>query len=339
MLAYALPKAAIGYLGDPDRYDQAMQLCDEGIELSRQIGDRPLIAPALNVRGELTRIAGRDDLARAAYEEGRDLSIAAGDDAHLSVFLANLRLHLRSTRATTTGPAGLACESLRLAWSQGRRLMSAWTVDKIAGAELWLGPPRTRRHAHRGLRQGARPARRRTPSGRHARARARGGGVARDRSARTATTSSTRRAPRSRSTRPWRWRCSEPDDRLNRTPQLWGGRPAVRVSSRRSHGYHPTVTVRRNIFVLSGGGNRGAGHVGMLRALSAAGITPDLLIGGSVGAINATFIGYLPDLVAASAALPAIFPPVVLHGPNGPSTHVDAGVAENVPLSAPSTSP
>ena len=90
MLAYALPKAAIGYLGIPDKYDLAMELCDEGVELSRQIGDRPLIAPALNVRGELTRIAGRDDLARAAYEEGRDLSIAAGDDAHLSVFLANL---------------------------------------------------------------------------------------------------------------------------------------------------------------------------------------------------------------------------------------------------------
>ena len=175
---------------------------------------------------------------------------------------------------------------------------------------------------------------------------------------------------------------------------------------------------RRNIFVLSGGGNRGAGQVGMLRALHGAGITPDLLVGGSVGAINATYVGahpgiagidrlaeiwrsmseaslcgsrhralvnlarrrpylfssarlrrlvsewvpthrlenlatpvriattdiasgqavhhdsgYLPDLIAASAALPAIFPPVMLHGADGPTTHVDAGVAENVPLS------
>jgi NTE family protein len=178
------------------------------------------------------------------------------------------------------------------------------------------------------------------------------------------------------------------------------------------------VATRRNIFVLSGGGSRGAGQVGMLRALHEAGITPDLLIGGSVGAINACFVGahpgaqgiedlasvwrkmseeslcgrrrgvvinvarrrpylfsaerlrrlvsewapshrlenlhtpvriattdistgrpvhhdagYLPDLIAASAALPAIFPPVLLNGPNGPTTHVDAGVGENVPLS------
>lgn len=178
------------------------------------------------------------------------------------------------------------------------------------------------------------------------------------------------------------------------------------------------MATRRNIFVLSGGGSRGAGQVGMLRALWAAGVKPDVLIGGSVGAINACFLGshptaegieelaqrwlamneetlcgrrrgvvlnvarrrpylfsadrfrrlvsdwvptyhlenlaipvrvattdiasgravhhdhgYIPDLVAASAALPAIFPPVVLRGADGPGTHVDAGVAENVPLS------
>jgi len=175
---------------------------------------------------------------------------------------------------------------------------------------------------------------------------------------------------------------------------------------------------RRNIFVLSGGGSRGAGQVGMLRVLGEAGIVPDVLVGGSVGAINACFVGshptpqaldeltdrwlgmseevlcgrrrgvvlnvarrrpylfsadrirrmvaawvptyhlqdlaipvrvattdiatgrpvhhdrgYIPDVLAASAALPAIFPPVVLRGPDGPMTHVDAGVAENVPLS------
>lgn len=43
---------------------------------------------------------------------------------------------------------------------------------------------------------------------------------------------------------------------------------------------------RRTAFVLSGGGNLGAVHVGMLRALHEAGIEPDLIIGCSVGAIN-----------------------------------------------------
>ena len=42
------------------------------------------------MRGELSRVHGDDEVARVAYEEGRDLAIVAGDDAHLSVFLLNL---------------------------------------------------------------------------------------------------------------------------------------------------------------------------------------------------------------------------------------------------------
>lgn len=40
-------------------------------------------------------------------------------------------------------------------------------------------------------------------------------------------------------------------------------------------------------FVLSGGASHGAVQVGMLRALSEAGIVPDFLVGASVGALNA----------------------------------------------------
>ena len=43
-------------------------------------------------------------------------------------------------------------------------------------------------------------------------------------------------------------------------------------------------------FVLGGGGARGALQVGALRALLEAGIRPDMLVGTSVGAINATYL-------------------------------------------------
>ena len=43
-------------------------------------------------------------------------------------------------------------------------------------------------------------------------------------------------------------------------------------------------------FVLSGGGNLGALQVGMLRALLEARVTPDLIVGCSVGAINGASI-------------------------------------------------
>ena len=49
-------------------------------------------------------------------------------------------------------------------------------------------------------------------------------------------------------------------------------------------------------FVFSGGANLGAVQVGMLQALHEAGVRPDLLIGTSVGAMNAAWrAGAHPD--------------------------------------------
>jgi NTE family protein len=44
-------------------------------------------------------------------------------------------------------------------------------------------------------------------------------------------------------------------------------------------------------FVLSGGGSLGAVQVGMLQALAARGVDPDLLVGTSAGAVNAAWVG------------------------------------------------
>ena len=51
---------------------------------------------------------------------------------------------------------------------------------------------------------------------------------------------------------------------------------------------------RQVAFVLSGGGSLGAAQVGMMQALFDAGIKPDLLVGSSVGAVNAAWIGAWP---------------------------------------------
>ncbi|MCW2847858.1 MAG: hypothetical protein JWR90_1832 [Marmoricola sp.] len=51
----------------------------------------------------------------------------------------------------------------------------------------------------------------------------------------------------------------------------------------------------RNVFVLSGGAARGAVQVGMMEVLLEHGIVPDALVGTSVGALNAAFMGYRSD--------------------------------------------
>lgn len=48
-------------------------------------------------------------------------------------------------------------------------------------------------------------------------------------------------------------------------------------------------------FVLGGGGHRGAYEVGMLKALTEAGVTPDFVCGTSIGAINGALFAASPD--------------------------------------------
>lgn len=49
-------------------------------------------------------------------------------------------------------------------------------------------------------------------------------------------------------------------------------------------------------FVLSGGANLGSLHVGMLKALLEGGIKPDVVVGTSIGAVNAAHLAFDPSL-------------------------------------------
>lgn len=55
------------------------------------------------------------------------------------------------------------------------------------------------------------------------------------------------------------------------------------------------MTAQKTAFVLAGGGSLGAVQVGMLKALNRAGMVPDLVVGASVGAINAACYAGAPD--------------------------------------------
>ena len=63
----------------------------------------------------------------------------------------------------------------------------------------------------------------------------------------------------------------------------------------------------RTAFVLAGGASLGAMQVGMLRALYELGITPDLLVGTSAGALNAAFIASRPQTVATAEELARVW--------------------------------
>jgi NTE family protein len=79
-------------------------------------------------------------------------------------------------------------------------------------------------------------------------------------------------------------------------------------------------------FVLGGGANLGAHEVGMLRALFEAGIRPDLVIGTSVGAVNAAVVAASPA-PAAVGKLEALWIGLGRHGVFGASLRDRLGTA------------
>jgi predicted ATPase/DNA-binding SARP family transcriptional activator len=138
LLAYALAVLSATYLGEEEQYRRAMRINDEALALARRVGGPALVAQVLNVRGELTRVGGEDDLARAAYEEGLAISRALDDEVYVSVFLANLS-YLADHRGEYDEARRLTRQALRICWSLGRRLMAAWTISELAGPEHGLG--------------------------------------------------------------------------------------------------------------------------------------------------------------------------------------------------------
>jgi NTE family protein len=67
-------------------------------------------------------------------------------------------------------------------------------------------------------------------------------------------------------------------------------------------------------FVLTGGGSLGAVQVGMLRALAEAGVSPDIVVGSSVGSVNGVVVAGWPDLSEGVRHLEGIWRGLSGHG-------------------------
>lgn len=98
------------FMGDPVRAARAIGMCQDAVMASRAVGDVPLIAHAVNVLGELTRLHGDLSEAWAANREGLLLCRQTGDELHQVIFEMNL-----STLALRRGDHTQAREFVRAA--------------------------------------------------------------------------------------------------------------------------------------------------------------------------------------------------------------------------------
>jgi predicted ATPase/DNA-binding winged helix-turn-helix (wHTH) protein len=135
--ALALASVAATYVGCPDDHERALAMCEEAIELARRVGEHPLIAQAFNVKGELARVHGDDELAADAYATALDATRAAGERGMESVVTSNLS-YLAQHRGAHDEALRLGRVALRMSWALGLRMTAAWGVSELAGAEAGL---------------------------------------------------------------------------------------------------------------------------------------------------------------------------------------------------------
>jgi predicted ATPase/DNA-binding winged helix-turn-helix (wHTH) protein len=138
--ALSLASIAMMSVGGPAGYERALGLCAEAAELARRVGEQPLIAYVRNVEGELARVHGDDERAAIAYRAALDAARAAGERGAESVILANLG-YLATHRGAYDEAHRLGRASLRMCWSLGLRVVAAWSLSELAGAELGRGRP------------------------------------------------------------------------------------------------------------------------------------------------------------------------------------------------------
>ncbi len=122
-----------------------MDLCAEAIDLARRSGEPQLLALIMNIKGEIARIHGDDEVARTAYESALQAARNSGDRGIASRILGNLAYVARHSGDHHEAQR-LGRKALRTSWGLGLRKMDALGVGELGGTELALG------HAERAAR-------------------------------------------------------------------------------------------------------------------------------------------------------------------------------------------
>jgi predicted ATPase len=74
----------------PGKTQENFALCLEGLQLFRQLGNKPGIAQALNILGEIARLEGDDQAAQRYYEECLQVITETGEQVRVGIIYENL---------------------------------------------------------------------------------------------------------------------------------------------------------------------------------------------------------------------------------------------------------
>jgi predicted ATPase/DNA-binding CsgD family transcriptional regulator len=128
-------------MGNTVKNQESMALCQEGLEIFRRLDDRPGMAQAFNILGELARLAGDDEAASRYYEECLAMVKQTGERLREGMVYGNLSF-ISYHRAQYLPAAQFAKRALRIYREMGNEYGMVTNLAVLAGPAAALGASR-----------------------------------------------------------------------------------------------------------------------------------------------------------------------------------------------------
>jgi predicted ATPase/DNA-binding CsgD family transcriptional regulator len=136
--AWALVFLSLYRMGNADKNQENIALCQEGLEILRRLDDRPGMAQAFNLLGELARLAGDDEAASRYYEECLEMVKQTGERLREGISYINLSF-IAYHRAQYQPAEQFAKQALRISREMGNEYMMMTNLAMLAGPTAALG--------------------------------------------------------------------------------------------------------------------------------------------------------------------------------------------------------
>jgi predicted ATPase/DNA-binding winged helix-turn-helix (wHTH) protein len=130
--AFSLCSLAATSIGYPKEFQQALTQFNESIDIVRKLNALPLLAHALNLKGELLREHDSLDQAATAYYEALSINIKLGDRYYQAINYANVSL-TAFARSDFNTSIRFGLKGLYASWHLNSQVMTAWSLGELAG--------------------------------------------------------------------------------------------------------------------------------------------------------------------------------------------------------------
>lgn len=122
----------------PDDPQQGMQLCSQGIEMMRELGDLPGLAQGLNIMGELSRMQNDYEAASRYYEECLSVVQQTGEQLRVAMIYENLS-YVAYHQQQYQQAVQLGLQALKIVRDMGNQYGIGTFIGSLAGPMAMLG--------------------------------------------------------------------------------------------------------------------------------------------------------------------------------------------------------